>query len=59
MKKFDRYSIRGVIIVVISLAGIGYELFSSRSIEILIIGLYSFLLLIGVLLLFIIKDREV
>jgi len=58
MKKFDGYSIRGVIFSVLGLAGIGYELFSSRPKEIFVVLLYSVLVFFGSLFLFFITDRE-
>ncbi len=58
MKKFDGCSIRGVIFSVLGLAGIGYELFSSRLKEIPVVLLYSVLVFFGILLLFFITDRE-
>ena len=58
MKKFDRYSIRGVVIMVIALLGMGYEMIFSQSKEIFVIILYAIVLCIGLLLLVIIEDRK-
>jgi hypothetical protein len=58
MKKFDRYSIRGIIFTAIGLAGIGYELLSSRSSELFVIILYGVVVSIGLLLIFRIKEYE-
>lgn len=58
MKKFDRYSIRGVVITVIALLGMGYEIIISQSKDIFVIVLYGAVLFIGFLLLFVMKDRK-
>lgn len=58
MKKFDRYSIRGIVFTTLGLTGIGYELFSSRPKELFVVILYSVVVFVGILLLFTIKDRE-
>lgn len=58
MKKFDRYSIRGIVFTALGLTGIGYELFSSRPKEMFVVILYSVVVFVGILLLFFIKDRE-
>lgn len=58
MKKFDRYSIRGIIFMTLGLAGICYELFSSRPKELFVIILYGFVVSIGLLLIFRIKDHD-
>jgi hypothetical protein len=58
MKKFDRYSIRGIIFTAIGLAGIGYELLSSRPSELFVIILYGVVVFIGLLLIFRIKEYK-
>jgi len=58
MKAFDRYSIRGIIFTVLGLAGIAYELFSSRPKELFVVVLYGVVVFIGVLLIFHIKEHE-
>lgn len=58
MKKFDRYSIRGVVIIIIALLGMGYEMIFSQSKEIFVMILYAIVLFIGLLLLVIIEDRK-
>ncbi len=58
MKKFDRYSIRGIIFSVLGFAGIGYELLSSRSREAFVILMYGFDVLMGVLLIFLIHEHK-
>lgn len=55
MKRFDGYSIRGVVFGILGLAGLGYEIFSSASRSIFVIVLYSFVVILGVLLCFVIK----
>ncbi|MBN2030252.1 hypothetical protein JW824_08400 [bacterium] len=58
MKKFDRYSIRGVVITLIAFLGIGYEMMISQSKEIFVIILYTVVVFIGFLLLFIIEEPK-
>ncbi len=58
MKKFDRYSIRGVVITVIALLGMGYEMVFSQSKEIFVIIFYMVVVFIGFLLLFIIEESK-
>jgi hypothetical protein len=57
MKSFDRYSIRGIVISLICLAGIVYEVFFSSHKELFVIVLYTLVLLLGLALLFYIKDK--
>ena len=56
MKRFDGYSIRGIIFAILGLAGIGYEFLSSRPRAIFVVVLYSFVVILGVLLFFVIKE---
>jgi hypothetical protein len=58
MKKFDRYSTRGLILTVISTAGIVYEVFFSSLVEAFVIGFYGLVLVLGLFLLFIIRDKS-
>jgi len=58
MKKFDRYSIRGFIFTVLGLAGIGYEMFSSRPKELFVVILYGFVVCFGLFLIFHIKEHK-
>jgi len=55
MKRFDGYSIRGVIFGILGLAGLGYEVLSPAPRAIFVIVLYSFVVILGVLLCFVIK----
>lgn len=55
MKAFDGYSVRGIIFSLLGIAGICYEIFSSRPNEVLVIALYGFVVFIGLLLLFKLK----
>ena len=57
MKRFDRMSIRGVVFAVLGLAGIAYELLSSRRAELWVIGMYGFIVCLGLGLIFFVKDR--
>ena len=58
MKTLDRYSIRGIIFTALGLAGIAYELFSSRPKEFFVVVLYGVVVFIGALLIFRIKEHE-
>ena len=58
MKRFDKMSIRGVIFIIVGLAGIAYELFSVRRAELWVIGMYGFVFCLGISLIFFIKDRD-
>lgn len=55
MKKFDRYSVRGVVFSTLALAGILYELVFSTPSELIVTVLYSFVMVLGLALIFIIK----
>ena len=57
MKKFDRYSIRGIIFSTLGVAGIVYEVFY-RSREVFVIVLYGVVVLIGGLLIFRIREHQ-
>ena len=58
MKAFDRYSTRGVIFSVLGMAGIAYEVFSSRPKEAFVIILYGFVVILGLWLLFFKESTE-
>jgi predicted membrane channel-forming protein YqfA (hemolysin III family) len=58
VKKFDKYSVRGIVFTILGLAGITYELFGSKAREALVIILYSVVVLMGILLLFRIKEPD-
>ena len=58
MKKFDRYSIRGLIMSMISAAGMVYELFFSIKIDALVVVLYGLVFIFGLFLLLMIRDKN-
>lgn len=58
MKKFDGFSVRGIIFSAAGLAGITYEIFSTRPKEIIVIVLYGIVVLIGLWLVFLKKAPE-
>ena len=58
MKKFDKYSVRGIIFTILGLAGIAYELFGSKAREAFVVVLYSVVVVMGILLLFRIKETD-
>ncbi|MDZ7260496.1 MAG: hypothetical protein ONB05_00035 [candidate division KSB1 bacterium] len=53
----DKFTIRGIIYSGISLLGIGYEVFFSAHIRPLLIILYSFVIVIGLICIFYIKEE--
>ena len=55
MKKFDRYSIRGIIFSTLALVGMLYELILSKPSELIVLILYALVIVLGLLLIFIIK----
>ena len=57
MKKFDRYSIRGIIFSTLGVTGIVYEVFF-RSREVFVIILYGVVVILGGLLIFRIKEHQ-
>jgi hypothetical protein len=58
MKKFDRYSIRGIICIALGVIGMGYEVFFSMVKEVFLIVMYSIVIGIGVLLLFVVRNKK-
>ena len=58
MKKFDGFSIRGIVFLALGLAGIGYETIFSKPGELLIIVLYGVVVVIGLWLIFFKEDEE-
>ena len=58
MKRFDGFSIRGLVFSVLALAGMGYELFFSSRRELWIVAMYGLVLCLGLVLIFFVKDRE-
>jgi hypothetical protein len=56
MKKWDRYSLRGVIIMVVGLAGIVFEIGFSQEKSLFVILLYSVIVVFGGFLLLVIKE---
>jgi len=57
-EKFDKYSIRGLVYTGIALLGIGYELFFSNEIRILLIIAYSVVVAIGMMYIWYIKPYD-
>lgn len=57
MKKFDGYSIRGLIFFTLAIAGIVYELFFKEITEWIVIILYGTIVFLGVLLITLIKKQ--
>jgi predicted membrane channel-forming protein YqfA (hemolysin III family) len=55
MKKFDRYSIRGILFSALAGLGILYELILSETAEWVVVVLYSLVAILGMMLIFIIK----
>lgn len=58
MKKFDKYSVIGLVFTIVGMAGITYELFGSKAKETFVVVLYSVVVLIGLLLLFRMKEPD-
>jgi hypothetical protein len=58
MKKFDGFSVRGLVFFVAGLAGIVYELFFSKPSELIIIVLYGIVVFIGLWLVFMKQETE-
>jgi hypothetical protein len=54
----DRFTLRGLIYSAISVAGIGYELFFSHPVRPLLIIGYVFVIGIGMIYIFILKDKK-
>lgn len=52
--KIDRYFLRGIVLVILALAGCIYEIFTDR--EIFVFSVYGILLCIGVFLILKVRD---
>jgi len=50
MKSFDRYSLRGVVLMVIGAAGIMAECFFMKPVELFLLIMYGMVILIGLIL---------
>jgi hypothetical protein len=55
LKKFDGYSIRGILFSALALLGILYELILSETAKWAVVLLYSLVVILGMALIFIIK----
>jgi hypothetical protein len=53
VKRFDRYSIRGVIFSTLGVAGIVYEVLFAPPVEVFVVVLYSMIVLLGLWLVFV------
>jgi len=57
MKKFDGYSIRGLIFSMLAIGGIVYEYYFKEVTEWIVIVLYGTIILTGILLITVIKKQ--
>lgn len=57
-EKFDKHSIRGMVYAGIALLGIGYELFFSKEIRVLLIVAYGIVVVAGIMYIWYIKPYE-
>ncbi len=54
----DRFTLRGIIFSAISAAGIAYEVLSSHPVRILLILGYVFVIGVGMIYIFVLKDNR-
>jgi len=58
MKKYDKFTTRGIIFITISVIGLGYEIVFKNQIELLVVFALLFVIGIGLICIFQLKETE-